>query len=124
MYLVWLSNIMRMNTLNRDQIYAKWLEQQQTITFTFNQFMSCGLFCLYILDWSIAMFYGNLGIKCKIIVDPDQKRNLGRVVFWNGTTWAELSWADFFGGRVVLGRLVFGPSCPEPVCNYLDKGEN
>ena len=34
-----------------------------------------------------------------------------------GTTWAELSWADFFMGRVVLGRLVFGPSCPEPLQN-------
>ena len=32
-----------------------------------------------------------------------------------GTTWVELSWTDFFLGRVVLGRLVFGPSCPEPV---------
>ena len=31
-----------------------------------------------------------------------------------GTTWAELSWADLFMGRVVLDRLVFGPSCPEP----------
>ena len=31
-----------------------------------------------------------------------------------GTTWAELSWADFFMGQVVLGQLVFGPSCPEP----------
>ena len=32
-----------------------------------------------------------------------------------GTTWAELSWADVFMDRVVLGRLVFGPSCPEPI---------
>ena len=47
-----------------DQIYAKWLEQQQQQqkTFTFNLFMPCGLFSLYILDWSIAMLYGNLGI--------------------------------------------------------------
>ena len=35
-----------------------------------------------------------------------------------GTTWAELSWADFFMGRVVLGRLFFGPSCPEPIFSY------
>ena len=39
-----------------------------------------------------------------------------------GTTWAELSWADFFMGRVVLGRLVFGPSCPEPILDTLAKG--
>ena len=40
-----------------------------------------------------------------------------------GTTWAELSWADFFMGRVVLGRLVFGPSCPEPIRNNIPKFE-
>ena len=33
-----------------------------------------------------------------------------------GTTWAELSLVDFCKGRVVLGRLVFGPSCPGPTC--------
>ena len=44
-----------------------------------------------------------------------------------GTTWAELSWADFFMGRVVLGRLVFGPSCPElfgPTDNHLDQSKS
>ena len=39
------------------------------------------------------------------------------------TTWDELSWADFFMGRVVLGRLVFGPSCPEPPATYRQRVE-
>ena len=32
--------------------------------------------------------------------------DLGWVVFWNWTTWAELFWANFF----------YGPSCPGPTC--------
>ena len=79
MYLVWLSNTIRMNTLNQIK-YAKWLEQQKQTTtkkkkkkkerkkkknFPFNLFMPCGLFRHYILDWSMAMFYGNLVFSVK-----------------------------------------------------------
>ena len=28
--------------------------------------------------------------------------------------WAELSYFEIYMGRVVQGRVVFGPSCPEP----------
>ena len=63
MYLVWLSNIMRMNTLNQIKFTRNgYNNNNNNKTFTFNLFMPCGLFCLYILDWSIAMLYGNLGI--------------------------------------------------------------
>ena len=29
-------------------------------------------------------------------------------------SWAELAWADFYVGRVGMGRVGFGPSCPAP----------
>ena len=35
--------------------------------------------------------------------------NLGRVVL---QTLAELAWAEFYVGRVGMGRVGFGPSCP------------
>ena len=36
---------------------------------------------------------------------------------WHGpsfASWAELAWADFHVGRVCMGRVGFGPSCPAP----------
>ena len=35
--------------------------------------------------------------------------DLGRVVLY---TWAELARAEFYVGRVGMGRVGFGPSCP------------